>query len=312
MDYKYWLDFAPSALSAFAGLAAAVAAFNSLKVSRDSKMIAEQSALAIQHNDAARKLADVSETISNQATNLRHCAMDVWTNFPREVERYACREAGGTDPRPIRHVLSNAGEMLERHSSHNGMQYHRARHDIFSVIRNGMGELSDSEYCRLLKVADRSYSDFEGTFGIPSREANISESPAFRWAYYQLERRVAIDAWKKIWRDSWGADGWLKRYRDELEQIKPVLEGQLEILQGEVKKLQFTVFPLDRNEPLHRDYLRSIGILEGLIDVFLLDLLEGYIDDPHPADLIPLVITSVAAAIMTARAIDDLERTAIH
>lgn len=308
MDYTYWLDFTPSALSAIAGVAAAVAAFNSLKVSRESQTIAEQSALATHHSEASRKLADVSEVISVESRSLHQVAMDVWTRFPRQVEQSGHREAGGTDPRPLRHVLSNAGEMLERHATNDGGQYSRARHDIFSVIRNGMGELSDSEYRKLLKVADRTYVGFEATFGVPRKDASISESSAFRWAYYQLERRVGLEDWGQIWENAWTSGGRLKRYRDEFEQLKPTLERELEVLRVERKRLQYTVFPLDRNEPLYRDYVRAISILEGLVDVIELDLFDGYIQDPHPADLIPLVISSVAAAIMTVRAIDDLAK----
>ncbi|MDS1311496.1 hypothetical protein [Marinobacter xiaoshiensis] len=309
MDYTYWLDFAPSALSATAGLAAAIAAFNSLKVSRESQTIAEQSALAIHHDEASRKLADVSQAVSVQARNLHQSAKDVWTEFPREVERSDLRDAGGTDPRPLRHVLNNASEMLERYATNDGKQYSRARHGIFSVIRNGMGKLSDSEYRKLLKVADRTYGDFESIFGVPRKDASISESLAFRWAYYQLERRVGGEEWGQIWGSAWSSGGRLKRYRDEFEQLKPTLERELAVLQVERRRLQYTVFPLARNEPLYRDYLRAIGILEGLVDVIELDLFDGYIHDPHPADLIPLVISSVAAAIMTARAIDDLEES---
>ncbi|GAA0842918.1 hypothetical protein GCM10009113_11860 [Marinobacter szutsaonensis] len=311
MDYKYWMDFAPSALSAFAGVAAAIAAFNSLRVSRESKVIAEQSALAIHHGEASRKLADVLETVSIQARKLHQCSIDVWTRWPREVERFDHREAGGTDPRPLRHVLSNAGEMLERHSTNYGKYYDRARHDIFSVIRNGMGQLSDSEYRTLLKVADRTYVDFESTFGMPDRRTSISKSSAFRWAYYQLDRRVSGEEWGQIWAKAWEPGGRLKRFRDEFEQLKPTLERELEVLQVERKRLQYTVFPLDRNQALHHDYHRAIGILDGLVDVVELDLFDCYIDSPHPADLIPLVISSVAVAIMTARAIDALGQSGI-
>lgn len=309
MEYKQWLDFVPSALSAFAGIAAAIAAFNSLRISRESKAIAEQSALASHHNEAARTLADVSEAVLMKTRRLYHYAMDIWNKLPRQVEGYDHREAGGTDPRPLRHVLANAGEMLERHSSHDGKQYHPARQGIFAVVRNGMGALSDSEYSKLLKVADGTYCDFEGTFGTPRRDTIICNAPAFRWAYYQMQKRVDEHEWAQIWSSFWAEKGWLKKYRDEFEQIKPELERQLEILQVEKKGLQFTVFPLDRNGPLHRDYVRVIEILEGLIDIIDLDLFDGYIDDPHPADLIPLVISSVAVGILTARAIDNLGQT---
>jgi hypothetical protein len=306
MDYKYWLDVAPSALSAVAGVAAAFAAFNSLKVSRESQSIAEQSALATHHGEASRKLADVSETVACQAKVLYECSMAVWTGWPREVERSSHRGSGGADPRPFRHVLVNAGEMLERHSTNDGRQYHQARHAIFSVVRNGMGQLSDIEYRKLLKVADHTFVDFESTFGAPRRDVRITESLAFRWAYYQLERRVGGEEWDQIWANAWISGGWLKRYRDAFQQLKPTLERELELLRVERKRLQYTVFPLDRNAPLHRDYLRTIGILEGLVDIVDFDLFDEYASDPHPADLIPLVISSVAAAIMTARAIDDL------
>lgn len=86
MEYKQWLDFVPSALSAFAGIAAAIAAFNSLRISRESKAIAEQSALASHHNEAARTLADVSEAVLMKTRRLYHYAMDIWNKLPRQVE----------------------------------------------------------------------------------------------------------------------------------------------------------------------------------------------------------------------------------
>jgi hypothetical protein len=306
MDYTYWLDFTPPALSAIAGVAAAIATFNSLKVSRESQTIAEQSALATHHSEASRKLADVSEAIAVQSRSLHEAAMDVWTKFPRQVERADHLDAGGKNPRPLRHVLINAGEMLERHSTNDGRQYHQARHAIFSVVRNGMGQLSDIEYRKLLKVADHTFVDFESTFGVPRRDVRITASLAFRWVYYQLERRVGGEEWGQIWANAWISGGWLKRYRDAFQQLKPTLERELELLRVERKRLQYTVFPLDRNAPLHRDYLRTIGILEGLVDIVDFALFDEYAANPHPADLISLVISSVAAAIMTARAIDDL------
>ncbi|QFS88095.1 MULTISPECIES: hypothetical protein [unclassified Marinobacter] len=309
MDYKHWLDFAPAALSAIAGVAAAVAAFNSLKVSRESKLIAEKSALSIAHSEAARKLSEVSDCFAVQTVDLHHSAMAVWTDFPREVEQYDCRKAGGEDPRPIRHVVSNVAEMLERYSSDDGRQYRSARHYIFSVIRNGMGKLSNAEYEHLLRRADGSCVDFESTLGPPNRQKSISDSPAFRWGYYQLERRVGTDMWSRVWINAWSPGGQLRRFSDELEQVKPMLENHLSSLESEKRRLKNTVFPIDDNEYLYRAYSDAIAILDGLLEFARLDLFDGYVDDPHPSDLIPLVISSCAAAIFTARAIDNFKRT---
>ncbi|HET8802927.1 MAG TPA: hypothetical protein VFN01_17295 [Marinobacter sp.] len=252
MDSTNWIDLAPSALSAVAGIAAAIAAFGSLKVSRESKRIAEQGALALHHGAASTALAEVLEKVTQQSTPFCRLALDIWADWAKEIERhYDKRSAGGVNPRPLRHVLTNASEMLERHATNHGKDYGHADRAPFSIIRNGLGETSGAEYRELLKTADCTYHGFESVFGVPRVDKDIASSKAFRWAHYQLTYRVAINDWRTIWAEAWIGDGWLRRYRGEFELIEPVLKSSLERLQAEKARLQHTVFPLDT--PLWQD-----------------------------------------------------------
>jgi len=304
MDSTNWIDLAPSALSAVAGIAAAIAAFGSLKVSRDSKRIAEQGALALHHGAASTALAEVLEQVNQQTNPLCRLALDIWAKWAREIEQqYDQRSAGGVNPRPLRHVLTNASEMLERYATNHGKDYAHAGRALFSIIRNGMGETSDAEYRKLLKVADCTYHDFESVFGAPRVDKDIASSKAFRWAYYQLTYRVEIGCWREIWLKAWSDDGWLTRYRNQFALVEPSLKSSLERLQTEKARLQHTVFPIDTNEILNLKYTRAIAILKGLVEVGGLDLWEGFISDPHDDDLVSLVIFSMGCALFVNSAV---------
>lgn len=63
MSKLKWLDLVPSIMSAVASLAAAYAAFASLRVSREAKLLAKQSALATYHDEAAKTLSDATERL---------------------------------------------------------------------------------------------------------------------------------------------------------------------------------------------------------------------------------------------------------
>jgi|25_taG_2_1085351.scaffolds.fasta_scaffold03898_2 hypothetical protein len=306
MDYPDLIGFVPSALSAVASIAAAVAAFGSLRVSRESKRVAEQGALAVHHGPASKALSDALGVVALKSEVFSRLAFDVWSQWAREIEKYDCRAAGGSDPRPLRHVLANGSEMLERHATEHGKNYRHAHRPIYSIIRSGMGETSDAEYRRLLKKADGTYHDFEAVFGSPRVDREISSSQAFRWAYYQLTHRVTNDDWREIWAKAWREGGWLKRYCDEFAQLEPVLRRAQKTLKAEKAKLQHSVFPLDTNDSLNLKYSRALGTLEGLIEVGELDLWEGFIDEPHNDDLVPLVLYSMGVARFAFSAIESL------
>lgn len=306
MNYPDWIQIAPSALAAVATFAAAIAAFGSLKVSRESKIVAQQSALAVHHGAAANSLTEALATIAKELKPLSETALDVWVGWAREIEAYDCREAGGADPRPLRHVLTNASEMLERHASKHGKDYSVSHRAIFTIVRNGIGETSGSEYKRLLKKADWTYSGFEAVFGVPQPTKPISSSKAFRWAYYQLTYRVTIENWREIWAKAWRKNERLRNYCCEFEKVEPILRVTFESLKAEKAKLEHSVFPLATNPALSHKYSRALGILEGLQESGGLDLFDGYIKDPHDADLVALVVYSMGVALMTNRAVDSL------
>lgn len=75
MDYVDLMDSVPSALSTVATIAAALAAWGSLKVSRESKHIAEQSALALHHGSASKALSDGLELVARESEELSSLAL---------------------------------------------------------------------------------------------------------------------------------------------------------------------------------------------------------------------------------------------
>lgn len=304
MNYPDLISFIPSALSAVATVAAAVAAIGSLKVSRESKRIAEQGALAVHHGPASRALSDAADTVAQESEAFSQLTVDVWSQWAREIGKYADPGKGGSNPRPLRHVLTNGSEMLEKHSTKQGKDYRHAHRPIYSIISDGMGKTSNEEYEKLLKKADGTLSDFEGVFGVPRENEKISSSEAFRWAYYQLVHRVADEDWRKIWQEAWNDGGWLKQYRKEFKRLEPVLKSTAKKLSAEKAKLRHSAFPLDTNESLNLKYDRALGALEGLTEACDLDLYEGFINEPHSEDLVPLVLYSMGVALLANSAIE--------
>lgn len=306
MDYVDLMDSVPSALSAVASIAAAVAAWGSLRVSRESKRIAEQGALAVHHGSASSALSDGLERVAKDSEEFSSLALDVWAQWARDIEQYELEDTGGSDPRPLRHVLANGSEMLVKHATKDGKNYRHAHRSILSIIRNGMGKTSEEEYQKLLKKADGTYLGADSVFGTPRTDKDISSSLAFRWVYYQLIHRVENNSWLEVWKNAWSDGGWLTQYRDEFKRVQPVLKNTLESLKTEKAKLLHSVFPLDANDSLNRKYGQAIGTLEGLLKVGELDLFEGYIDHPHREDLVPLVLYSMGVALLASSAIDAL------
>ena len=306
MSYTDWINIIPSALSAIATTAAAIAAFGSLKVSRESKKVAEQSVLAHHHDSATRTLAETRKTIAQELEPVYELARDIESCWAREIEKYEVPGSGGFDPRPLRHVLTNASQILERHASGRRKRGRHRYRSIYSIIRDGIGNTSDTEYRYLLKKADGAYSDFESVFGIPRLDKPISSDKAFRWAYYQLKHRVTIEHWREIWAKAWEKDGWLRCYHIENKRIESALKTALESLEAERKKLQHSVFPLDTNPSLSTKYDQTIEILDGLLEEGGLDIWQGHIDAPHDDELIPLVLYSMGLALLESKDIETL------
>jgi hypothetical protein len=310
MDEMNWLDLIPSIMSAVATVAAAFAAFGSLRVSREAKLVSEQSALAIHHGDAAIALTEAVEKLIESTQVFSELAYRTWGEWASEIEALDYREAGGSNPRPLRHVLTDASEMLVKHGTRQRKKYKHVARSMYSIVRDGIDNLNDAEYVKLLRRADGEYRDFEGVFGATSINKNISATPAFRWACYQLNRRIEIEKWCEIWENAWHDNGWLNKFRSEHSKIKPALESILASLKSERAKLEHTVFPLKSNPSLCLKYDDVLGIIEVLLEDCSLELVEWYSEHhPHKEDVIQLVVYSMGIAFLVVEALASVDRS---
>ena len=291
-----WLEVVPSFLSAVASVEAAIAAFVSLRISKRSTSIAESSALAIHHNSASLEYAKVVKDLNETTRGFSDFSYSMWVEWARELEGKDNYDLGGSDPRPLRHVLSNGSEMLANYGFNNPSWGGSASQAILSVIRNGIGNLSDSEYQKLLKKADGAYHDFEGVFGIPSKSSTITSASAFRWVCYQLIKRVKVQDWKKAWQDAWLENGWLFKYQTEYLKIKPLLKEAQTSLKSEKAKLAHTAFPLSHNADLSAKYDEILRVLKYLLEDCDGELLNMYKDWQFSEELSQLVLCSMATA----------------
>lgn len=287
-----WLEVIPSFMSAVASVAAAIAAIVSLRISKRSTSIAESTALAVHHNCASLEYAKTVKILSETTREFSDFSYNMWVQWARELESNDNDELGGSDPRPLRHVLSNGSEMLASYALR-GASANRA---LLSVIRNGVGSLSDSEYQILLKKADGEYHDFESVFGIPSKSSGITSAPAFRWVCYQLIKRVKAEDWKNIWKEAWDESGWLFRYKTEYLKIKPILKEAQTSLKLEIAKLSHTVFPIAQNVALSTKYDEILRVLEYLLEDCDAELLEQYKEWQFSEEISQLVLCSMATA----------------
>ncbi|WP_136809191.1 hypothetical protein [Desulfosediminicola flagellatus] len=270
------IDYAPAFLSAIASVAAAIAAFGSLQISRQSKLIAKQSALASHHNSAAIQLSSALQLLRTQSKEFSEFNYSMWVDWSREIQAKDNCKLGGTNPRPLRHVLTNASEMLANYGYNRRNRYTYVQRSILSVIREGVCNLNDTEYDKLLRKADGEYSDFESIFGTPPLSKSISTAPAFRWACYQMNKRVTSEDWQKIWESAWLENGWLYRYAANYSEIYPIVETVLKSLKSEKSKLEHGVFPLESNSSLCTKYNQLIDMLEAFINDSNIDQFEIY------------------------------------
>jgi hypothetical protein len=196
--------------------------------------------------------------------------------------------------------------MLAEHGKIHRRPYRYAQNAMFSIIRDGVTGLNDSEYNALLRKADGSFSDFEGVFGVPSKNEKISNSDAFRWVCYQLARRVKEEDWRKIWNDAWEPDGWVSKYRTEFSNVKPVLKEVLSSLRAEKTKLAHSAFPLESNPSLNKKYQTLFYALEVLVENGDLSILEHYQDTKFCEDIPQLVLYSMGMAYFVMQVLGDV------
>jgi hypothetical protein len=279
-------------LSAVASIAAAIAAWGSWKTSQSSKDLATQAALASHHGLAAQALADALSRAWMQIEPLRALSKRIKTDLPRASEAHDTQEKGGSNPRPLRHVLDDTAELLCHHSVA-GRRLSIA-FDLYAVVRDSPLQQSDDEFFRLLKKADGKCSDFAAIFGGPDSGKPSFESPAFRWGLYQAIRRLASDGWMQIWQGGWTADGWIYEYRELHKALKPMLNSWSEILAKEEGRLAFSPFPLSTNASLHSAYDQARRIFGVLSEDCSLELMEIYKDTRYPSDACYLIIYVLA------------------
>lgn len=300
------LALIPSLMSAIAAVAAAIAAFFALRISRKAHSLNERSVLAVHHNSAVLELSSGIDTLHKSTRNLSDFSYRLWADWASQIEAQDIRSNGGTNPRPLRHVLTNGSEMLAEHGKLHRRPYRYAQNTMFSIVRDGVIGLNDSEYNALLKKADGSYSDFEGVFGVPSPNESISNSDAFRWVCYQLSRRVKEEDWRKIWNDVWEPDGWLSRYRTEFSKVKPSLKEVLSSLRAEKTKVAHSAFPLESNPSLNKKYQTLFYALEVLLENGDLSILEHYQDTNFCEDIPQLVLYSMGMAYFVVQILGEV------
>lgn len=195
--------------------------------------------------------------------------------------------------------------MLVNHAI-NGSRRGVIRRSLLSPVVEGIGDLSDSEYKKLLGLADATYTDFEDVFGVPAPIKSINSSPAFRWVCHQLIRRVKLQDWNKLWVNAWEDEGWLNKYKIEYSKVRTALQSSRETLAGEKLRQLHSVFPLESNPILCNKYDQVLSLLDMLIEECSEESLEAYRDYLHEEDTFLLIVCSVAFAMYTGRVLDDL------
>jgi hypothetical protein len=306
MNLIEWLNIIPSVMSAIAAIAATYAAFVALSVSRKANSISEKSILAVHHHNAVSVLSSSIDRLRKETKSLSEFSYTIWVDWSREIELKDERGNGGLNPRPLRHVLSNGGEMLVMHATRNGTQYRNAGRLMFSIIREGVSDLNEREYNSLLRKADGAYNNFECTFGSPLLSKNIGEADAFRWVIYQLTKRINRDDRNKIWRNAWLAEGWLTKYRAEFSKVKSIFEDVVDSLRAEKSKIIYSVLPLQSNSVLHRKYEMVLSGVEVLLSDCGLEALEHYKDWRHDEDVAQLILYSIAMSYLVMKILDSI------
>ena len=297
-----WFDVVPSTMSAIAAIAASVAAFYSLRVSKQSIEIAESTALANHHHSATLRYYETIQEVYKASKELNEVCYHLYVDWASQIENYDHRLKGGKNPRPLRHVIGNAKDMLVSHST----RYHRLSDGIFSTVVGGMGEISNIEYQKLLKKADNTYHNFEETFGIPSKSSPINSADAFRWTYYQMIKRVSTEDWGKVWKHAWSEKGWVTKYCNEYDKAKSTFEKASKQLQDEKAKLSHTPLPLERNVVLHKKYSEAFTMLQRLEDCSP-ERIEDYKDYPFENEFCLLILCAMSTAQVARKQLSEIE-----
>ncbi|CAH9054171.1 hypothetical protein PSECIP111951_00978 [Pseudoalteromonas holothuriae] len=307
MDKVGLLNAIPPIMSVIASAGAAIAAFGSLKVSKEAKELSKQSALAIHHNEAAITISNITNGLPVNMRNFIEIADELYFEWPKEFESIDDRSLGGDNPRPIRHVFTNASEMLVNHSTI------RTRYSISSIKRSmstifhgNLYNLTEDEYIYLLKKADGKYCDFEGIFGTPEHNCDLGHSKAFRWACYQLSKRISDEQYLSCWKYSWSQNGFISRYEHEHSKVVPLLTSMLNKLQREQEKLAHSVFPLETNPSLISKYEVIQSKIEALIKDCNVSHLSFHKESLSKQEIITRIVFAMAVGCLASKILDDL------
>lgn len=271
-----WVESLPAFLSTIASIAAAIAAFISLRISKQSINTTKENALAEYHKAASIAYAESVEKLDAVMNPFYDVAQQMNGVWARELEELDNYNLGGVNPRPLRHVISNGSEMLAYYSSTMNFRRTQGIYSILSVMVSGMGNINDNEYHKLLKIADGSYTDFEHIFGKPSMAEPIASAQAFRWINYQMIKRVQPETWTNAWNDAWLDYGWVTKFLNEHSKVKSNLSVIHDSLKTEKNKLAHSLFPLEQNTKLHSKYTELLSIIESLINDCDLTRFETY------------------------------------
>ncbi|ELA7158682.1 hypothetical protein RAX54_004611 [Vibrio parahaemolyticus] len=301
-----WLDFIPTLLSAIASIGAAIAAFISLRISKQSQSISQLTALASHQASATTTYVDVVKELNNVSSTLQDISYEMWYQWGREIEAHDNYSQGGNDPRPLRHVLSNGSEMLSNYARNHSRWGRSTSNAILSPIRFGINNFSEIEYLRLLKKADGAYFDFESVFGKPNSNEPIGDSLAFRWVCYQLNKRVSKAEWKQVWDKAWEKGDWLDKYKSEYVIVKSTFEKAKEKLELEKAKLSPSALPLTTNPSLYRKYCQALKVIEHVIDDADIDKFSPYKEWRFHEDISQLVLCVMATSFCLHSHLDEL------
>ncbi|HHC6542763.1 TPA: hypothetical protein ACN32W_004473 [Vibrio parahaemolyticus] len=302
-----WFEVIPSSMSAVASVAAAVAAIASWRVSRRATSIAESTALATHHSAATLVYVHEVKQLNELVSELDKLAFEITSTWSKQLQRFDKPERGGSDPRPLRHVLHNGYELLVEFALDNKKQKGRGSREILSPIRNGMGSINEDEYKKLLQKMDGTTCSFEATLGSPSKSKGITSSPAFRWVYYQLLKRVDSQDWRSVWKEAWLEDSYLNQYKSVFARIKPELVGSRERLRNEKEKLIHTAFPIEKNLNLSEQYNQLLGALDCLIEDCDSELIEDYKNWDYSEEQCLLVLCSMGVVCFAAKQVDVIQ-----
>lgn len=280
--------------SAVAAVASAVAAFAALRISRESAAISKASSLAVNHASASLTYTNVLKELSSVTQDLSEVCSDLLFKWPSEIDAKDHLSYGGENPRPLKHVLSNGYEMVVDYSLGCTLINRSTRRVCIDIFRNS--SFDEHDFKLLLVQADHVYGDFEGVFGTPDKSCSITKSPAFRWVYYQLFKRISVDDWYQIWKTSNSDGGWLVKYKNEHLKIRASLEEARENLIGEISKLEHTAFPLSVNIALFNKYESALFTIDNILNDGSVEFLDGY-DHPSLKDKYSLLILCALSSV---------------